>query len=130
MWSMFGFESLASGFEMNLLYRLALKVYRPSVRMIEGVMRQVSREERPFQPYALWLWYHAGMAEVAGKQEWGDTTLPRRPAEYVQEAIKKGWMPLHLKPDKKPRIFFATAANPLRRWAAPTASSMYSSISP
>jgi DMSO reductase family type II enzyme molybdopterin subunit len=119
MWSMFGFESLASGFEMNSLYRLALKVYRPSVRMIEGVMRRVAREERPFQPYALWLWYHAGMAEVAGKPEWGDTTLPRPPAEYVQEAIDKGWMPLHLKPDKHPRIFFATAANPLRRWAAP-----------
>ncbi|MBI4514284.1 MAG: molybdopterin-dependent oxidoreductase [Deltaproteobacteria bacterium] len=119
MWSMFGFESLASGFEMNPLYRLALKFYRPSVRMVEGVMRQVARSERPFQPYALWLWYHAGMAEVAGKAGWSDPSLPRPPQEYLKEALGKGWMPLHLQPDKEPKIFFATAANPLRRWAAP-----------
>jgi DMSO reductase family type II enzyme molybdopterin subunit len=121
MWSLFGFESLASGFEMGTLQRLALKVYRPSVRMIEGYMRQVSREERPFQPYALWLWYHAGMDEVAGKTGWGDPSLPRPTAEYVKEAVERGWMPLYLPPTKRPRIFFATAANPLRRWAAPQA---------
>jgi nitrate reductase alpha subunit len=59
------------------------------------------------------------MAEVAGREGWYDPTLPRRASEYVQEAIDKGWMPLYLKPDRDPKIFFATAANPLRRWAAP-----------
>ncbi len=119
MWGLFGFESLASGFELNALQRLALKVYRPRVRQIEERMRQVAREERPFQPYALWLWHHAGMREVAGRAEWCDPTLRRPPAAYVEEALAKKWMPLYLGADKKPRIFFATAANPLRRWAAP-----------
>lgn len=119
MWSMFGFESLASGVELSLLQRLALKLYRPRVRVIEQHMRQVARGERPFQPYALWLWYHAGMADIAGKEGWYDPTLPRSAAAYVQEAVAKGWMPLYLAAGRRPRIFFGTAANPLRRWPAP-----------
>jgi len=119
MWSLFGFESLASGYEMNIVARLGLKVYRPSVRMIEQYMRQVSREERPFQSYALWLWYHAGMAEVSGRQGWYDDALGKSAAECVREAVDKGWMPMYLPPKRSPKIFFATAANPLRRWAAP-----------
>jgi anaerobic selenocysteine-containing dehydrogenase len=119
MWSLFGFESLASGYEMGLLQRSALKVYRPSVRMIEEKMREVSRHERAFQSYPLWLWHHAGMADVFGREAWGDPALPRPTADYVRESIERGWMPMYLPPEKSPKIFFATAANPLRRWAAP-----------
>ena len=119
MWEMFGFESLASGIELNPLIRLALKAYRPSVRMIEGFMQKVSREERAFQPYSFWLWDHAGMAEVSGRKEWCDPELKRNPADYKREAIARGWIPNYLPAGRDPKVFFATASNPLRRWPAP-----------
>ncbi|MFI5394264.1 MAG: molybdopterin-dependent oxidoreductase [Candidatus Binatia bacterium] len=119
MWSMFGFESLASGFEMNSLQRLALKLYRPSVRRIEQEMQRVAREERPFQSLNVWLWYHAGMAEVAGRHGWYDPGLPKSAAAYMDEAVQKKWTPVYPAPGKDPKIYFSTAGNALRRWPAP-----------
>ncbi len=119
MWSLFGFESLASGFEMNRLQRLALKLYRPSVRRIEQEMRRVARDERPFQPLGVWLWYHAGMAAVAGNASWSDPTLPRHAGAYMHEAVEKKWMPVYPPPGQDPKMYFSTAGNALRRWPAP-----------
>jgi DMSO reductase family type II enzyme molybdopterin subunit len=112
MWTLSGFEWLAGAREPTWLQKLALTFYRPSPQVIEEHLRKYVREEGPFQPMLLWLWFHGGLKEALE---------PSHPelAAAVQEACDRGWMRVFPPPNQEPKIFFATGANALRRWPTP-----------
>ncbi|MFQ5744635.1 MAG: molybdopterin-dependent oxidoreductase, partial [Acidobacteriota bacterium] len=112
MWTLSGFEWLAGAQEPSFLQKLALLLYRPSARDVEDHLTKFVREELPFQPSLLWLWFHGGLKE---KLQASQPEL----AAAVEEACDRGWMPIFPAPDRPPRIFFATGANALRRWPMP-----------
>ncbi|UCE85711.1 MAG: molybdopterin-dependent oxidoreductase, partial [Deltaproteobacteria bacterium] len=70
-------------------------------------------------PLMPWLYTHAGYAEVWNKREFQDPAVPRTTAEYMQEAVEKGWIPVRPAPGTDPKVFVFTGSNPLRRWPAP-----------
>ncbi len=112
MWSLSGFEWLAGAREPSFVQKLALRFYRPSPQTIEGHLRKYVREEAPFQPNLIWLWFHGGLKETL---EGPHPDL----AAAVKEACDRGWMPLLPAPEQHPKIFIATGANALRRWPTP-----------
>ena len=66
-----------------------------------------------------WLYTHAGYSKVWDKREYNDPAVPRSTAEYMKEAIDKGWIPMRPKAGTDPKVFLFTGSNPLRRWPAP-----------
>jgi len=112
MWSLSGFEWLAGAYEPSFLQRLALRWYQPRPATVERHLAAYVREKQPFQPILVWLWYHGGLGELLGRR---DPEL----AAAVDEACRRSWMPIFPDPGRRPRIFFATGANALRRWPVP-----------
>lgn len=60
----------------------------------------------------LFLYFHAGLDEVYGRSKEWDPSLRREFADYLDEAIEKGWQ---VEPKHEPRIFFEVGGNYLRR---------------
>ena len=61
----------------------------------------------------LFWYYHGGLREVSGKSRQWDPYLKRDVDEYIEQAQRLGWQ--FLPPKKTPKVFFASASNPLRR---------------
>ncbi|MBT4162408.1 MAG: molybdopterin-dependent oxidoreductase [Gammaproteobacteria bacterium] len=57
--------------------------------------------------------------EVASKQEYNDPSLTRSVDDYMQDCMDKGWQPVWPKPPKRPRFYWFSGNNPLRRWPNP-----------
>ena len=114
-WTLTGFEALASGYELGLLQKTALSVFKPQVRDIERFMTKMIRKEQAFTPTLPWLWVHGGLAKEGDRGGIADREIGRS----IEEAGEKGWMPIIPAPDKEPRVFFCTCGNPLRRWPTP-----------
>jgi DMSO reductase family type II enzyme molybdopterin subunit len=74
----------------------------------------------PITPLMPFLYFHAGYDEIWGpRSEQRDPTLPRSTAEYMAEAVDKGWIPIHPAPGTRPRVYIFSGCNPLRRWPSP-----------
>lgn len=96
-----------------------LPVDRVGIQEISKVAFDVGRKGRT-TPLIPWLFAHdPKWAEIATKQEYNDPALKRPVREYVEEAIAKGWQPISPKPPKRPRFFYYSGPNPLRRWPNP-----------
>jgi DMSO reductase family type II enzyme molybdopterin subunit len=80
---------------------------------------------RGWTPLMPFLYTHAGYSEIWDKREFNDPALPRSTAEYMKEAVDKGWIPIRPLPGSEPRVFLFTGANPLRRWPAPQYAEKY-----
>lgn len=66
----------------------------------------------------LFLWYyHAGYDEVWNRTEWGDGTMQRPFASYVETARSEGWLDGLERPSRErpPRVLFEVAGSILRR---------------
>jgi DMSO reductase family type II enzyme molybdopterin subunit len=64
------------------------------------------------------LWYrHCGYHENWNRADWSDPGMKRPFAEYMQEALDKGWWPAAERPsaDTPPRVLFQCGGNTLRR---------------
>ncbi len=73
----------------------------------------------PITPLMPFLYVHGGYDKVWDLEEHQDPTMPRTTREYMDEAIEKGWMPIHPEPGNRPRVYVFTGCNPLRRWPMP-----------
>ncbi len=63
---------------------------------------------------AVLFWYHhGGLRQLSGRSREWDPYLTRDVDEYLEEAARRGWQVLP--PATTPRVFFASASNPLRR---------------
>jgi len=71
-------------------------------------------------PLIPWLYTHdPKWAEIASRQEYNDQSLPRPAREYIDEALAAGWQPAPPARPKRPRLFYYSGPNPLRRWPNP-----------
>jgi len=92
---------------------------RPRVRDVERIMKNVMRMSTT-TPTMMWLYAHdEGYRKIVDNNAFHDPAIPRPIAEYCQEAMDKGWMPVWPKPPKHPRVFLFSGMNPLRRWPVP-----------
>jgi DMSO reductase family type II enzyme molybdopterin subunit len=93
---------------------------RPKVREVERIIEGTARAATTMTPVMVWLYTHdEGYARLVDTASYHDPEIKRPIREYVREALDKGWMPVHPKPGKKPRVFLYSGMNPLRRWPAP-----------
>ena len=96
-----------------------LPVDRVGVQELSKVTFQAGRMGHA-TPLIPWLYAHdPKWAEIAGKAEYNDPSLPRPPREYIDEALARGWQPISPKLPKRPRMLYYSGPNPLRRWPNP-----------
>ncbi len=80
-------------------------------------MMSATGRSGPVMPLIPWLYAHdPKWAEAAAKQEYNDPALPRPVSEYMKEVFANNWQPVRPQPPKKPRFFYFSGTNPLRRW--------------
>jgi DMSO reductase family type II enzyme molybdopterin subunit len=121
-WALRGFDRL-SGLEPHLAVGMRLgllvKVLRGiTPRDYETYFTEFSNE-RAITPLMPFLYVHAGYRDSWSRPEQADPALPRAFDHYVDEAIERGWVPIHPPPDRKPRVLVFVGSNPLRRWPTP-----------
>jgi DMSO reductase family type II enzyme molybdopterin subunit len=87
-------------------------------REFEGLMQEMvpRRGNTPLMPF---LYEHAGYKEVWDRREWQDPAVPRSTADYFEESVAKGWIPIRPRRGVDPKVFLFTGPNPLRRWPSP-----------
>ncbi|HEX6030422.1 MAG TPA: molybdopterin-dependent oxidoreductase, partial [Tepidiformaceae bacterium] len=96
-----------------------LPIDRVGVQELSKITFQAGRTGN-VSPLIPWLYAHdPKWAEIAGKQEYNDRSLPRPAREYIREALDAGWQPISPKPPKRPRFLYYSGPNPLRRWPNP-----------
>jgi DMSO reductase family type II enzyme molybdopterin subunit len=122
-WPVQGFEKLWHG-SRDLPYQLQARLLWQTMvtgigwREMEGLMVELMEysNNTPLMPF---LYTHAGYDKVWDNRDYHDPAVPRSTAEYMKEAIDKGWIPIRPKVGKDPKVFLFTGSNPLRRWPAP-----------
>lgn len=73
----------------------------------------------PITPLMPFLYHHGGYDTVWADPKFQDPDFPKPTKEYMDEAVAKGWMPIHPPPEKSVNVYIFTGANPLRRWPSP-----------
>jgi DMSO reductase family type II enzyme molybdopterin subunit len=122
-WPVEGFDRLASGSgEIDLTTKVKAIVRKVTGnlgwRELENLMMSMlpRRGSTPLMPF---LYVHAGYKEIWDRKDWQDPAVPRSTAEYMKEAVDKGWIPIRPEPGIDPKVFIFTGPNPLRRWPSP-----------
>ena len=107
---------LTLGLQIRLLWRRYFTGmgWRDLAELSQELMQHMNTT--PLMP---WLYTHAGYAQVWDKAEYHDPAVPRKTAEYMDEAVRKGWIPIRPRPGSDPKVLLFTGSNPLRRWPAP-----------
>lgn len=111
-------NEISNEVDIRFHQRLLMKLFQPKVRDYENFLERHTRE-RPFTATLPFLYVHGGMKEVADRPDFNDPSLPRPVADYVREAMEKKWFAVSPPPERPPRVYFYTGANPLRRWPVP-----------
>ena len=82
----------------------------------ERMVAKYGRQGRS-TPLLPWLYVHdPKWREVADRSEYADPMLKRPVSEYMSEALERGWQPILPAPPKRPRFYYFSGPNPLRRW--------------
>jgi DMSO reductase family type II enzyme molybdopterin subunit len=113
-----GAMALIPGAEPSWWMKLILGVLKPGPRMIENAIASRTRAMASV-PSHLFLYHHAGLAELQDADAAGDPTLPRPAREYMEQAVERDWVMVRPAPGNQPRVLFMSGVNPLRRWPAP-----------
>jgi len=114
-----GGTSLLPGGRGSWLQRLMMRFYTPPPRMMEDAIAGASASTLTWTPSHLFLYVHAGLAEMQDADSALDPTLPRPAREYMREALERKWILVRPSADKPPRVLVTSGVNPLRRWPAP-----------
>jgi DMSO reductase family type II enzyme molybdopterin subunit len=68
-------------------------------------------------PLVPWLYAHdPKFREISSRSAYADPALKRPVEEYMTEIFERGWQPISPKPPKRPKFFYFSGPNPLRRW--------------
>jgi len=113
-----GGAALLPGAEPAWWMKLILGVLKPGPRMMENAIASRSRGMATV-PSHLFLYHHAGLAELQDADASRDPTLPRPARDYMQQAVEREWVMVRPAPGNRPRVLFMSGVNPLRRWPAP-----------
>jgi DMSO reductase family type II enzyme molybdopterin subunit len=111
-----GLSSLPLLMRMRLLWRSLTSGF--GWREFEQLLQDLGplRGTTPLLPF---LYAHGGYAEVWDRPELRDPSAPRSMAEYFEESVEKGWIPVRPLPGTPPKVFIFRNDNPLRRWPLP-----------
>ena len=91
-------------------------VDRVSVKTVTKLMFEMSDYLRS-SPMIPWLYAHdPKWRAVANRNEYADPAFKRPISEYMDEILDKGWQPIWPRPPKRPRFYYFSGPNPLRRW--------------
>jgi DMSO reductase family type II enzyme molybdopterin subunit len=83
-------------------------------------MTYASAGKGPITTLIPWLYTHdPKWREIASRQQYNDPSLKRPVADYMREIIENGWQPVIPAPGKKPRFYYVSGTNPLRRLPNP-----------
>ncbi len=112
----YGARDLPLDLQMKLMWRIYVTgiTWRGQEKLMLDLMPHLNAT--PLMPF---LYVHAGYDKLWNKREYHDPAVPRATADYMKEAIDKGWIPIRPKVGKDPKVFLFTGPNPLRRWPAP-----------
>jgi DMSO reductase family type II enzyme molybdopterin subunit len=105
--------------------RLATDPPPPGLPIDRIIMRELQkaaaqRGRGQGSPLIPWLYAHdPKFAEIASNQDYNDPHLKRPVADYMSEVFEKDWQPVWPRPPKRPRFFYFSGPNPLRRWPMP-----------
>jgi DMSO reductase family type II enzyme molybdopterin subunit len=117
-WTVSGWDQLGFG-ELPIWQKLLMRVTgRPAIRDFEAFVRERMNEDAS-TPVIPWLQVHGGYAQTMGNPAYNDGDNPLGMDQAMQEAVEKGWMPIHPAPGKDPKVFLVNSCNPLRQWPAP-----------
>jgi DMSO reductase family type II enzyme molybdopterin subunit len=93
-----------------------MPVDRVQLQDVSKMMFEASRGMRA-TPLIPFLYAHdPKWAEMAARDDYADPALKRPVKEYMAEVLANDWQPIWPKPPKKPRFFYFSGPNPLRRW--------------
>ncbi len=89
---------------------------RVSLKTVTKMMFEMSEYLRS-SPMIPWLYAHDPQwREVASRDEYADPAFERPISEYMDEILEKRWQPIWPRPPKRPRFYYFSGPNPLRRW--------------
>jgi DMSO reductase family type II enzyme molybdopterin subunit len=121
-WAVEGFSQMAAA-EPHISWRDKLRIFSKVIRGMtprdfEGLFTDFTKRSAvvPLMPF---LYEHGGYRELWSRPDLADPAQPRPFDAYVQEAVERGWIPIHPPRGRHPRVFTFTGSNPLRRWPAP-----------
>ncbi|MBI2890841.1 MAG: molybdopterin-dependent oxidoreductase [Nitrospirae bacterium] len=128
-WTIHGFEILSYDVAHLLppLLRPSLELMagapstvRPTARLMDDMMKVLTRQYSLHTPLIPWLYTHGGLDRTAGRAAYGDPAFPRSVESCAKESMEKDWMPVYPRPGKDPKVFIFSGVNPLRRWPTPS----------
>jgi DMSO reductase family type II enzyme molybdopterin subunit len=97
-----------------------MPIDRAQMQDVSKMMFDMMGQAMRATPLIPWLYAHdPEWAKIAGKDAYADPSLPRPVADYMQDVFDNEWMPIYPRPPKKPRFFYYSGPNPLRRWPNP-----------
>jgi DMSO reductase family type II enzyme molybdopterin subunit len=91
-------------------------IERVPIKLVTKALFDMTEGMR-LSPMVPWLYAHdPKFAEIASRSEYADPAFKRPISEYMDEILEKRWQPVWPKAPKKPRFYYFTGLNPLRRW--------------
>jgi len=118
-WPMPGFVISSETARLRTEAPEALPVDRIQMQAVSKMMFEMTPLMRS-TPTIPWLYAHdPKWREAAANDAYGDPTLPRPVADYMDEIFANNWQPIWPRPPKRPRFYYFSGPNPLRRWPRP-----------
>lgn len=94
-----------------------LPVDRAQMQDVSKMMFDMTQAGKRTTPLIPFLYAHdPKWREIASRDDYADPALPRPVKEYMEEIFANNWQPISPEPPKKPRFFYFSGPNPLRRW--------------
>ncbi|MBQ62635.1 MAG: hypothetical protein CMQ19_11240 [Gammaproteobacteria bacterium] len=116
-WPMPGQTLNTGGARMRTEPPEKLPVDRAQMQDLSKMMFDMTAAGKRTTPLIPFLYAHdPKWAEIAGRDDYADPSLPRPVKEYMKEIFENNWQPISPEPHKKPRFFYFSGPNPLRRW--------------
>ncbi len=115
-WPMPGFVLPGEGASLRTEPPPEMPIDSIDMTQAQKLMAEMSKMSRS-TPLIPWLYAHdPEWRKVASRDDYADPSLPRSVADYMDEIISRGWQPIWPRPPKRPRFFYYSGPNPLRRW--------------
>jgi DMSO reductase family type II enzyme molybdopterin subunit len=117
---MSGLEEVMAEHPPSWWQKALMKVFKPTVREIFKYTKQYEDDYMYMNtPALLFLYQHGGLNEAVDDPSYHDENPGIPLKEAIKQALQEGWLPDYPGNGKKPRMYFHTRVNPLRRWPAP-----------
>lgn len=116
-WPMPG-QSLGSGtVRMRTEPPPPMPVDRVQMQDVSKMMFDATANARRTTPLIPFLYAHdPEWRKTASRDDYADPALPRPVSEYMEEIFANDWQPISPKLPNRPRFFYFSGPNPLRRW--------------